>query len=76
MNEVAQSELLNEPFVYRKVVDAAICQVMVESLLTRPVGDARDWRYYKPTQYAQVPIPYRVFFDNVEQAENAGFTRA
>ena len=73
LKDVAARKGVNEPFLYRKVVDGAICQVPPRSLLTRFVGDARTWLYYRPTQYAKVPIEYRIFFDSKDVAVNAGF---
>ncbi len=74
--EVRKNKHLNEPFLYRKAVDGAICQVPPKTLLTRWVGDARSWTYFMPTSYRSVPIPYRVFFDSEQQAIAAGFIRA
>lgn len=76
LSQVAQGKRVNEPFLYRKVVDGAICQVAPKSLLTRFVGDARTFKYYQPRQYGKVPIPYRIFFDSGELAEKFGFVRA
>ena len=76
LSKVAQGLRVNEPFLYRKVVDGAICQVSPKSLLTRFVGDARTFRYFPPKKYGKVPIPYRVFFDSKELAENFGFIPA
>lgn len=76
LDEIRAGLQLNEPFVYRKVIDAAICQKDPTSLLGRWVGDARTWLYYKPAQYTVVPIPYRVFFSSESQAVNAGFAKA
>ena len=75
LDEIRAGISLNEPFVYRKVIDAAICQKDPLTLLGRWVGDARTWFYYKPTQYATVPIPYRVFFSTESEAVNAGFVK-
>ena len=74
--KVAQGKAVNEPFLYRKVVDGAICQVPPKSLLVRFVGDARSLRYYPPRQYWRVPIPYRIFFDTRKDAQEFGFKRA
>ena len=76
LNQVRAGGQLNEPFLYRKVVDGAICQVSPRSLLHRWVGDARTWLYYNPQQYRKVPIPYRFFFEDEKAAINAGFSKA
>ena len=75
LDEIRAGVQINEPFIYRKVIDAAICQKDPLTLLGRWVGDARTWLYYKPTQYATVPIPYRVFFSTESTAVNAGFVK-
>jgi endonuclease YncB( thermonuclease family) len=75
LDEIRVGQVLNEPFVYRKVIDAAICQKDPMALLGRWVGDARTWLYYKPTQYTTVPIPYRVFFSSESEAVTAGFVK-
>src|SRR5262249_16331088 len=76
LDQVKNKKKLNDPFLYRKVVDGAICQKSPQSLLHRFVGDARTWFYYKPTQYRKVPVPYRVFFEDEKKAKDAGFINA
>jgi endonuclease YncB( thermonuclease family) len=75
LEEMRAGLQLNEPFVYRKVIDATICQKDPAALLSRWVGDARTWFYVKPTQYATIPIPYRVFFSSESEAVKAGFVK-
>ncbi len=75
LDEIRAGQQLNEPFVYRKIIDAAICQKDPQTLLSRWVGDARTWLYVKPTLYATIPIPYRVFFSTESAAVNAGFVK-
>ncbi len=61
-SKLANSKKLNEPFVYRKVVDGKKCSMpSVESLFEREVLDARDFSIYPPNEYHKVPIPYRIF---------------
>jgi endonuclease YncB( thermonuclease family) len=61
-SKLANSKQLNEPFVYRKVVDSKKCSMpSVESLFEREVLDARDFSIYPPNEYYMVPIPYRIF---------------
>lgn len=74
--QVTQGKALNEPFLYRKVVDAAICQDVAIDLLTKPVGDVRDMTYHMPKQYAKVPIEYRLYFLTEQDAKNALFKKA
>jgi endonuclease YncB( thermonuclease family) len=74
--QTRENKYVNEPFLYRKAVDGAICQVDPKTLLTRWVGDASSWNYFKPTSYRSVPIPYRVFFNSEEEAIRAGFIQA
>jgi endonuclease YncB( thermonuclease family) len=61
-SKLANTKQLNEPFVYRKVVDSKKCSMpSIESLFEREVLDARDFSIYPPNEYYKVPIPYRIF---------------
>jgi endonuclease YncB( thermonuclease family) len=76
LSSVAGRRKINEPFLYRKAVDAAICQVAPQTLLTRFIGNAKTWEYYPPKKYQKVPIEYRIFLANENEAKKAGFTKA
>jgi endonuclease YncB( thermonuclease family) len=67
-SKLANSKQLNEPFVYRKVVDSKKCSMpSVESIFEREVLDARNFSIYRPSEYYKVPIPYRIFLPKPEQ---------
>ena len=63
--KLRNSTVLNEPFVYRKVVDGEVCGVPPQSLFNRSVFDAHNHRVYPPDQYNKVPIPFRIFLPKI-----------